>query len=121
LQVDPFTTGIIKFQIGSYKHTGDKMMTLPEHRYTCFKVQMLAFGNPGEIRIVDVPENRFIMEDYHDKRVSLDECLQIIFYYGQNDFQPRKHPSVSVGDVIEFDNKKYRVEMIGFSEVKENV
>jgi hypothetical protein len=93
------------------------MMTLPEHRYTCFKVQMLAFGNPGEIRIVDVPENRFIMEDYHDKRVSLDECLQIIFYYGQNDFQPRKHPSVSVGDVIEFDNKKYRVEMVGFSEV----
>ena len=92
-------------------------MTLPENRFMQFKVKMLAFGNPGEIRIVDVPENRFIMEDYHDKRVSLEECLQIIFRYGQNDFQPKKHPSVSVGDVIEFDNKNYRVDPIGFSEV----
>lgn len=92
-------------------------MTLPENRFMQFKVQMLAFGKPGEIRIVDVPENRFIMEDYHNNLISLDECLQIIFRFGQNDFQPREHPSVSVGDVIEFDNKKYRVEMIGFSEV----
>lgn len=92
-------------------------MTLPEHRYTCFKVHMLAFGKPGEIRRVDVPENRFIMQDYHNNLISLDDCLQHIFYYGQNDFQPREHPSVSVGDVIEFDNKKYRVEMIGFSEI----
>lgn len=94
---------------------------LPEHRFMQFKVHMLAFGNPGEIRIVDVPENRFIMEDYHNNIVSLDECLQIIFRYGQNDFQPKKHPSVSVGDVIEFNNKKYRVDMIGFSEVQESV
>jgi hypothetical protein len=92
-------------------------MSLPEHRFSQFKVHMKAFGDPGEIRIVDVPENRFVIEDYHNKIISLEECLQIIFRYGQNDFQPKKHPSVSVGDVIEFDNKMYRVENIGFSEV----
>jgi len=95
--------------------------SLPENRIMQFKVQMLAFGNPGEIRIVDVPEKKFLMEDYPWGLVSLEECLQIIFRYGQNDFQPRKHPSVSVGDVIEFNNKNYRVDMIGFSEVKESV
>lgn len=91
---------------------------LPEHRFNHFKVHMKAFGNPGEIRIVDVPENRFIMEDYYNNIISLDECLQIIFRYGQNDFQPKNHPSVSVNDVIEFDNKMYKVENIGFSVVE---
>ena len=90
---------------------------LPENRFTQFKVQMLAFGNPGEIRIVDVPENRFIMDDYLNNIISLDECLEIIFRHGQNEFQSKPHPSVSVGDVIEFNNKKYKVENFGFSEV----
>lgn len=31
-----------------------------------------------------------------------NRLLNLVYYYGQNDFQPRPAPSVSVGDIIEF-------------------
>jgi hypothetical protein len=77
-----------------------------------FNVEMLAFGKPNEIRKVDVP-NSEITDD-------LMTNLQLIFHYGQNDFQDRPHPSVSVGDVIEYNNKKYTVDFVGFSEIGED-
>jgi hypothetical protein len=73
------------------------------------KVYMLAFGKPGEIREVDVP-NEEVVED-------TDALLESVFYYGQNDFQPQQHPSVSVGDVVELDSKYYLVMGIGFKEI----
>ena len=46
--------------------------------------------------------------------------LDQIFYYGQNDFQPvPNHCSVSVGDIIRLEGKRYRVEATGFAEVAE--
>lgn len=73
-----------------------------------FEVEMHAFGN-GAIREVDVPIQ------------ALADCgghvLDLIFRLGQNDFQPKPYPSVSVGDVIRLGTWRYRVEPVGFSEV----
>ena len=85
-----------------------------------FEVEMLAFGKPGEIRMVEVPANRFCEEDILENRISKQACLEIIFHYGQNEFQPQKHPSVSVGDVIHLYGETYTVDFCGFSEIAED-
>lgn len=85
-----------------------------------FKVEMLAFGRPDEIRLVEVPKNRFCEEDILENRISKEACLEIIFQYGQNDVQPQQHPSVSVGDVIHFGGKTYTVDFMGFSEIADD-
>lgn len=69
-------------------------------------VHMLAFGNPGEIRTVNVPDNLWTE--------NTEKNLDLVFQYGQNDFQPQNHPSVSVGDIIQLDNQYYLVRPIGF-------
>lgn len=71
-----------------------------------FQVEMLAFGNWGEIREVEVPDN--LVTD------NTDEMLENVFHYGQNDFQPQQHPSVSMGDVIRLDGQKFLVCDFGF-------
>jgi len=87
-----------------------------------FKVHMLAFCKTGTIRIVDVPQNK-IESAENDIPSYLKEktVLELIFYYGQNDFQPQRIPSVSVGDVVEMgneDNPRYfEVNMSGFKEI----
>ncbi len=72
------------------------------------KVHMTAFGNPGEVRMVEVA----------DPSPNEDGLLNQVFYYGQNDFQPQQHPSVSMGDVIETaSGKLYLIKAIGFKEI----
>jgi len=73
-----------------------------------FEVEMRAFGNPGEVRKVNVPD---------DQITGTESDLNLIFQYGQNDFQPQQHPSVSVGDVIRFGNRKVLVAPIGFENI----
>lgn len=75
-----------------------------------YEVEMLAFGE-GKIRQVDVP-NR-VVENVDPPYTLLDW----IFKFGQNDFQPRSLPSVSVGDVVRLDGKRFRVENCGFKEL----
>jgi hypothetical protein len=54
----------------------------------------------------------------HEKNPEIRDFLELVFYWGQNDFQPVKgSPSVSVGDVIEFLDKEYKVEPVGFKEL----
>jgi hypothetical protein len=54
------------------------------------KVLMLAFGQPGQVREVRIP----------DGIVDTNSILENIWHYGQNDFQNVPGcPSVSVGDV----------------------
>ena len=72
-----------------------------------YEVEMWAWAD-GAVRTVDVPD----AEALGDK-----DLRDSIFKYGQNDFQPRKMPSVSVGDVIRLGGKKWRVEPCGFKEV----
>ena len=64
-----------------------------------YKVHMLAFGSPNEFRVVEVAE----------PSQNTKELLEQIFHFGQNDFQPQNHPSVSVGDVVELDGSAYHL------------
>lgn len=69
-------------------------------------VLMMAFGDPGETRTVTVPDNEWTTDT--------NKTLELVFHYGQNDFQPQNHPSVSVGDIIELDNVRWLVRPFGF-------
>ena len=59
-----------------------------------YEVEMWAFDNLGEIREVDVPVAE--VETCKD----IEEELELVFRYGQNDFQTKPIRSVSVDDVI---------------------
>lgn len=75
-----------------------------------YEVELHAFDGNGELRIVDVPQNEVVSNE--------DELLDVIFKYGQNDFQPKNQRSVSVEDVIRLNDKRFRVDDFGFSEIK---
>ena len=82
------------------------------------RVHMLAFHEPGKIRLVHVP-NAPNANDYSNR----DELLEAVFHYGQNDVQPiNECCSVSVGDVIELPIGGqvvfYRVTREGFEMVR---
>ena len=67
-------------------------------RVNFFRVVMAAYGNNG-IRTVTVPR-----EELESAGDNLNAILGRVYYYGQNDFQPRNFPSVSCGDVIILDD-----------------
>lgn len=67
-------------------------------------------------RNVDVPLSAF------EKAADVHALLELVFYYGQNDFQPvADRCSVSTGDVIVLrdgrNNTWWKVEDAGFSDV----
>jgi hypothetical protein len=72
-----------------------------------YKVHMLAFGAPGQIREVTV-------FDEFDSTTPVNEVLELIYKYGQNDFQPQECCSVSMGDVIEYEGAYYLILGTGF-------
>lgn len=77
-------------------------------------VYMLAFGDAVPIpeRIVDVPEDFPVCETPEQ---TVTAALDKVYYYGQNDFQPKPIRSVSAGDVIELpDGSLHRVRGMGF-------
>lgn len=82
-----------------------------------YRVHMLAFGKPGETRDV------FLADSWVEKKQgNLLGLLDLIFQYGQNDFQPRPHQtSVSVGDVIDLRDdargRYWMVAPIGFQNI----
>ena len=64
----------------------------------------------GEIkqRPIDIPDDRAQGQD-------TQALLNLAFYYGQNDFQPREFYSVSAGDVIVLnDGSKWMCKAIGW-------
>jgi hypothetical protein len=74
------------------------------------EVEMNAFQN-GKIRKVQVDDQLLAPNDLHQN-------LEKVFYFGQNDFQPVEGCcSVSMGDVIRYQGKRYEVAMFGFEEV----
>lgn len=75
-----------------------------------FNVEMLAFGK-GELRPVNVPEDQI--------NGILEDDLEMIFRYGQNDFQNLPFPSVSAGDIIHYKDQKYLVVGVGFKKMEE--
>ena len=76
-----------------------------------YNVELHAFRD-GEIRTVDVPLDR-------EMSVNSDfEMLELIFLYGQNEVQPQRLPSVSIGDVIYLKHdRKFKVDFFGFEEI----
>ena len=72
-----------------------------------YKVELLAFGDEEEIREVSIPEG-------------VEESLDNVYHYGQNDVQPLQHPSVSVGDVINMNGRKFVIMAFGFRDLSED-
>jgi hypothetical protein len=78
-------------------------------KITTVEVEMVAFMN-GAIRPVDVPMDEFLAEDEAGQ-------LELVFKYGQNDFQPKQFCSVSVGDVVRLNGRRFRVGGMGWETV----
>jgi len=71
------------------------------------------------LAFVEKPQDRFV-EIPDDKRIDdlpIAEALELVFRYGQNDFQPKPMPSVSAGDAIYFKGSVYYVAGVGFIEI----
>jgi len=77
------------------------------------KVHMLAFCDKGTVREVSV----YSLRKKHSTQEGLENTLESIFHYGQNDNQQREQPSVSSRDVIEWYGEYYDIEPIGFKKL----
>jgi len=74
-----------------------------------FKVEQMKF-NKGMVRIVNVPYSILTGDINYD--------LNKVFEYGQNEVHAKSSPSVSVGDIIEWENNdKYIVKPVGFEKI----
>jgi len=88
---------------------------------TTFLVEKLAFPparvKQGEFRPVDIPKDvmlNILGAEPEDREI---ELLEQIFRFGQNDFQPKPHYSVSVGDVAFVNNQMFRCESVGWKKL----
>ena len=77
---------------------------------TTYEVHLLAFED-DMIRPVEVP-----FED-EAKAMNHNAILDLIFRYGQNDFQRLPIRIVSVGDVIDYFGRFFMVRPVGFAEI----
>lgn len=83
-------------------------------------VHMLAFaakGDKTQVRLVEIPiDTNQDLSSYEGEE--LWSVLGMAFEYGQNEFQPRQMPSVSVGDVVELGGRRFFMVMpMGFKEI----
>jgi hypothetical protein len=75
------------------------------------KVHLTGYGEPGQIREVEIPRQSRESTSIHD-------ILDLVFHYGQNEFQPKQCASVSMGDVIEpSDGELWIVAAVGFKRI----
>lgn len=70
------------------------------------KVLLLAFGRSKETRDVDLGD--------WDVNAPIAKTLAEVYRLGQNEFQPQRHPSVSMGDVAVIDGKNYLCVRVGW-------
>lgn len=77
-------------------------------------VHMSAYGSKDDIRTVEIPDDEI------NSKTTIQRALELTFKYGQNDIQPEKHPSVSVGDVVELNNRYFICLNVGWHELKAN-
>lgn len=76
------------------------------------EVEMWAFCE-GKIREVEIPADKC------PESVSESVLLEMVFHFGQNDFQPLPIPSVSVGDVVLLNGARFLCRMSGWKELNE--
>ena len=83
------------------------------------EVEVQVFSG-GRIRTVVIPVAEGVGQSNESpfwRDLTTDQKLDHIFYYGQNDFQPVPNQcSVSVGDIIRLEGRRYRVDAVGFTE-----
>jgi len=78
-----------------------------------FTVHMLSFSDrKGIVREVNIPHNEYVMTNG-----DIHAVLELIFKYGQNDFQPQPCYSVSVGDVAEVAGEYWMVMGAGWKKL----
>jgi len=78
-----------------------------------FEAEMTAFSSVGgkvQTRRIDVPDKELAG--------NLKADLERIFHWGQNDVQPQECPSLSVGDVVHYGDKRFIIAAVGFRELK---
>lgn len=74
-----------------------------------YRVRITSY-EPPRTRGVEVPNDELTGSIEHD--------LELIFRYGQNDFQPIPGIySASVGDVVEYNDQLYMVKALGFKQI----
>jgi len=92
------------------------------------KAYMTAFHRPEidgpavRIREIEIPSGEIVdlLVESHmqTKPVRTEGLLELAFQYGQNEFQSKQLPSLSVGDVIELPNSdRYRVAGWGWNKL----
>lgn len=77
-------------------------------------VHMSAYGLKSDIREVEIPDNEIT------PKTTINQVLSLAYHYGQNDFQPQNHPSVSVGDVVRLKEDYYMVLGVGWKKLTES-
>lgn len=65
-----------------------------------------------QVRVVEVPDE--VVQGMTDER----DVLEMVFQYGQNEFQVRQCPSVSVGDFVLLNDSVWVVEPTGFDRLE---
>jgi len=90
------------------KFAEDTITTKEGQRYTIFQVKMSRFGD-GQMRTVVVPTEEL--------KGTVESDLNKIYHYGQNDFAvvEQKLPSISMGDIIQYDDALHIVRATGFT------
>lgn len=79
-------------------------------------VHMLAFHNDRSvIRNVNIPDYEFTEADGIPEQI-----LELVFEYGQNEFQPQEIASVSVGDVANLDGVYYMCAPMGWDKISKD-
>ena len=81
-------------------------------------VHMFAFAQAGDrskVRPVNVPQGEA------ESARMIEDLLELVFRYGQNDFQPLRFPSVSVGDIAEINGRYHMVAPTGWIELTKEI
>src|SRR5260370_16183777 len=87
------------------------------------EVEMDAFAK-GAIRRVDVQESEMqsllplTAVDDGQLTERVEKILALVFHYGQNDFQSRDLPSVSVGDVVRMHGHRWAIMPVGWRKIE---
>jgi hypothetical protein len=90
-------------QFIAHKHSFPKLAS-----EMIYRVHLLAFGQPGQVRSVTVPDEQVVGS-------STEGLLELIFKLGQNAAQPQQCTSASAGDVVELhDGTLWMMAAVGF-------
>lgn len=66
---------------------------------------------------LDDPLTKAVWEVAEEGSIPINYFLEIVWKYGQNDFQAQGLPSMSVGDVVEIDSRYWMAVSAGFKEL----